>query len=304
MKQNTRHALFVAIVAVLVGIFWKPLWILSNLSLERDEYSHIILIPLTSLLLIYWRRRQVFAKPASTCSVALVPLFAGLALYGVARHFGVTSVPDVGLSLSLSVVGFVVACAGAFLFIYGWPAFRPALFSLGFLFFVVPAPGVLLEKIVYYLQQGSAEVAALMLSGLGVPFFRNGFIFQLPGISIEVAKECSGIRSSIALFITTLLAAQFFLRSNWRKLAICLLIFPVAIVKNGLRITTLSILSVYVSRDFLFGRLHRSGGFVFFFIGLAVLWAALRFLQSGDGPAGPKGEMPGRIGEPVSNAGI
>lgn len=295
MMQNTKHALFVAVVSVLVGLFWKPLWILSAFSLQRPEYSHLILIPLVSIALIYWLRREVFAKPASTCYAGSVALLVGLALYGVARLFGAISATEVEPSLSISVVGFVLACAGAFLFIYGWPAFRAALFPIAFLLFVVPVPALWLEKIIYFLQQGSSEAAALMLSGLGVPFFRNGFIFQLPGISIEVARECSGIRSSIALVITTLLAAQFLLRSNWRKLAICLLILPVAIVKNGLRITTLSVLSVYVSRDFLFGRLHHSGGVLFFLFGLATLGGVLRFLQLGDNPVEPQAKIHPRL---------
>jgi exosortase len=183
---------------------------------------------------------------------------------------------------SLSIIGFVVASAGAFLFIYGWPAFRAALFPIGFLLFFVPAPSFLLAKIVYYLQQGSSDVAAAILTGMGVPYFREGFVFQLPGIAIEVAKECSGIRSSTALLITVVLAAQLFLRSTWRKLVFCILIFPVAIMKNGLRIASLSALSVYVSRVFLFGWPHHSGGFLFFFFGLAILWATLRLLQLGD----------------------
>jgi len=252
--------------------------------MQRDDYSHSMLIPLISMLLIYWRRTEIFARPASTCYAGLVPFLAGLALYGVARHGSAMSPQEAGSSLSLSILGLVAACLGAFLFTYGWPAFRAALFPLGFLLFMVPMPSVLLAKIIYGLQQGSSAAVALLLRAIGVPFFREGFVFHLPGISIEVAQECSGIRSSIALLITTLLAAQFLLRSNWRKLALCLLVFPVALLKNGLRIATLSTLAVYVNHDFLFGWLHRSGGFVFFFIGLTVLWGALRLLRLGDEP--------------------
>ena len=285
--RNTRHAFFVTAMAMLAGIFWRPLWILTNLSLNRDEYSHVLLIPLISVLLIYWRKAEIFKAPASISAVGLLPMALGLAFYGIAKHFGMSSPLEVAPLFSLSIVGFVVACAGVFLLIYGWSAFRAALFPIGFLLLLVPAPGFVLEKIVYFLQQGSSSVAALILTGLGVPFFRDGFFFQLPGVAIEVARECSGIRSSTALLITIILASQLFLRSNWRKLVFCILILPVSIIKNGLRIASLSTLSVYVSRVFLFGWPHHSGGFIFFFFGLAILWAALRLLQLGDGPAEP-----------------
>lgn len=277
-----RHAFFVSAIAVLTGIFWRPLWILCTLSLHRDEYSHILLIPLISVLMVCWQRAEIFKAPASICAAGSLPVIAGLLLDVVAKHFGMPSPSVVALPFSLSIIGFALASAGLFLFIYGWPSFRAAMFPIGFLLFLVPAPSFLLAKIVYYLQQGSSDVAAAILTGMGVPFYREGFVFQLPGIAIEVAKECSGIRSSTALLITVVLAAQLFLRSNWRKLVFCILIFPVAIVKNGLRIASLSALSVYVNRVFLFGWPHHSGGFVFFFFGLTILWAALRLLQLGD----------------------
>ena len=125
----------------------------------------------------------------------------------------------------------------------------------------------------------------MILSAFGVPYYREGLVFQLPGIAVEVAEECSGIRSSVALFITVLLAAQLTLRSNWRKVALCALVIPVALFKNGLRIATISALSVYVNRGFLYGRLHRSGVFVFFSLGLLVLFGVLRLLQIGDSRA-------------------
>jgi hypothetical protein len=47
----------------------------------------------------------------------------------------------------------------------------------------------------------------------GVPVFRQGFRFSLPGVEIEIAKECSGIRSSVALYNTGLLIGHVFLPS-------------------------------------------------------------------------------------------
>jgi exosortase/archaeosortase family protein len=50
------------------------------------------------------------------------------------------------------------------------------------------------------------------------------------------------------------------------------------IVKNGIRIATLTLLSIHVDPGFLSGRLHHQGGFVFFFLGLALLGPVLWFL--------------------------
>jgi exosortase/archaeosortase family protein len=54
---------------------------------------------------------------------------------------------------------------------------------------------------------------------------------------------------------------------------------PLAVFKNGLRITTLSALAIYVNPQFLYGNLHRHGGIVFFIIGLLPLLFLLAYFQ-------------------------
>ena len=58
----------------------------------------------------------------------------------------------------------------------------------------------------------------LVLQDDGHSLLRDGHVFALPGIVLQVAQECSGIRSSWVLFITSLLASHLFLKSPWRRL--------------------------------------------------------------------------------------
>jgi exosortase/archaeosortase family protein len=60
------------------------------------------------------------------------------------------------------------------------------------------------------------------------------------------------------------------------------LVFPVSIVKNGIRIVTLTLLGVYVDPSFLQGNLHHDGGFVFFLLALALLFPVLLLLQKSE----------------------
>jgi exosortase len=77
----------------------------------------------------------------------------------------------------------------------------------------------------------------------GTPILRNGALFELPGITIEVAQECSGIRSSWVLFITTLAASYLFLRSGWKRAVLIAFVIPLAIVRNALRIWVIGLLA-------------------------------------------------------------
>lgn len=117
---------------------------------------------------------------------------------------------------------------------------------------------------------------------LGVPVFWQHFKFLLPGVQIEIAEECSGIRSSMALFITSIVAGHLFLHSGWSKGLFSLLTVPVVIFKNAVRIVTISCLGVYVDPSFLHGRLHRYGGLPFSLISLAILAPLLLALQRGE----------------------
>ena len=60
------------------------------------------------------------------------------------------------------------------------------------------------------------------------------------------------------------------------------LALPLSILKNGIRITTLTLLSIYVDPGFLTGSLHRDGGFVFFLMALALLAPVLLLLQKSE----------------------
>jgi exosortase len=172
---------------------------------------------------------------------------------------------------------------GAFIFFYGTQGFRVGIFPLVFLVFMIPIPSILMERVIYSLQVGSAEVSYLLFGLTGIPVSQNAFIFHLPGLNVEVAKQCSGIRSSLALFITSILAAQYFLQSGWKRIILILSVAPLAILKNGIRIVTLSLLGIYVDERFITqGFLHKSGGFVFFIPSLIFLGMILLLLRKSE----------------------
>jgi len=178
----------------------------------------------------------------------------------------------VGAMLGAWVAGFA-AC-------YGTPAFRTGLFPLLFLVFAVPIPSTFVDTAVMLLKSGSAHVVAALFSLTGTPFHRTGYVFALPAFRIEIADECSGIRSSLALVMTTVLAGQLFLTTTWKRMLVVLVAVPFAVIKNGIRIAALSLLAMHVDPGFMTGRLHHEGGIVFFLIALALLTPLFLILQT------------------------
>jgi exosortase len=255
---------------------------LFTLILEKETFSQIPLIPLVSAVLLYENRKAIFSEVSfgRVWGIALITL--GLIFLGVARlNLWRLSSANQG---SVFVFGVVLVWMGAFAVFFGARAFRAACFPLLFLLFAVPIPEPILSKVIYFLQKESAEVAEIFFRLAGIPYFRQGFVFELPTVTIRVAEECSGIRSAIALLITTVLASHFFLRTTWRRLILCAFVVPLAIFKNGLRIMALTTLSVYVNPGFLSGNLHHHGGIVFFMFALVPAALLLVWLQKGEKP--------------------
>ena len=120
------------------------------------------------------------------------------------------------------------------------------MFPLFFLAFMIPLPEAAVDFLENASKEASAEVANWLFLISGTPVLRTGTVFQLPGITIEVAKECSGIRSSLVLVITSLLAANMFLRTTWRRALLVGAVIPLGLLRNGLRILVISLLCVHI----------------------------------------------------------
>jgi exosortase len=277
-----RHTVFVAFLAVSAAIFWRPLSSLVQYSLHDDSSSHIVLIPFIVLFLIFTERKKVFADTRSSFGLGTVLILAGVFFYWITARHALANV--VTHSLSEAALSIVVIWVGGFAICYGNRAMRAGAFPLLFLLLMVPMPAAILDGTTSYLQQGSTEIAFILFRMLGVPTLRHGFLLSVPGLTIEVARECSSIRSSIALLITCILAVHYFLRTPWKMLLFVALALPLSIVKNGIRIVTLTLLSIYVNPNFMYGDLHRDGGFVFFLLALAMLWPVLVLLQRSERP--------------------
>jgi exosortase/archaeosortase family protein len=86
----------------------------------------------------------------------------------------------------------------------------------------------------------------------------------------------------------SLLAGHLFLRSAWTKAGLIMATLPLLIVKNGIRIVTLSLLSIYADPGFLTGSLHSRGGILFFLLALLLLVPLLRVLQRSEMTTGPR----------------
>jgi exosortase len=271
---------FSVLCAISLVIWWNPLTSSFALALRDDQYTHILLILPVSVALMYLEWKPSETSGESSSRLAIILLFVAVAVSIVAR---LQILPLRGdEQLSVSMLTLVLWWIASFVVSFGTRAFQRALFPLCFLFWMVPFPEFVLNPIVRLLQEGSATSARLLFAIAGVPVVHEGTLITLPGLTVEVARECSSIRSSLMLVVTTMVLAQMLLRSFWRKLAVIAVAIPLSVAKNGLRIFVLAMLTTRVDRSFITGRLHHQGGIIYFLIALAVVLGLIWILRRGD----------------------
>lgn len=266
-------------IALCVAVFWHPLRALIHHSLNNDDASHVILIPLIVGWLLYTERKKISTRCVLDIKTGSYFFAAAVVLAGASSR---TSWHGSDVSFAFAILALTALLVAGFVAVFGRVSAKKVYFALALLLLIVPLPEVFLNRVTYSLQYGSAAVAGWIFDLSGIPVLREGFVFRLPDLSIEVAQECSGIRSSIALLILALLVAHFSFGRLWKKTLFVVAGLGIMIVKNGVRIATLTILAEYVNPDFLYGKLHHRGGVVFFLIGLALLVPIYWFLKRGE----------------------
>ena len=269
--------------AALVLACGVPLFDLAQFAVQSELYSYILLVPFISGYLIWAKRGQSPRAATSARGWAPLPLVAGgagIAVYWVLELSGTPLAPED--ALALSTASFLLLAGGTACLFFGREILRALVFPLGFFWFMVPFPVAVRTAMETFLQHGSAAVAYAILKLAGTPVSQVGLVFYLPGFSMQVAPQCSGIHSSVALFLTSLLAGYYFLGSPWKRATLALAVIPLALLRNGFRIFTVGELCVHIGPRMIDSYIHRHGGPIFFVLSLIPFFFLLFFLAKHD----------------------
>lgn len=289
LSPARNHLAFGALLLASAVLALPAVLSLFRLSIGNDAYSYILMVLPASAALagLEWKtvaRSERFSRNG-------IALLCGIALLAGLHQFHLLDLPS-DLQLSVSIALLVSFWIVAFVACFSLAAARNLAFPLLFLYLLVPLPQAWLAQAVLFLQHGSTIGTYWLFRLFGVPVLQSGsFVLSLPDVTIEVAEECSSIRSSAILLVTSAVLAHLFLRSNWRKGIVILAAIPLSVAKNAVRIFVLSILATHVDLAFLTGRFHREGGllaFVLALVGICLLVAWLRKTERVD----PRDSMP------------
>jgi exosortase len=290
-NARMRWVLFGSWIVLSSLLFSHAIAALVRMSLSNADASHLVLIPFISAGVLLIERQRIFLSLSYNIALGGSLLFVAVCAGLITNLAG--SASTLGLQLSGYILSLVLCWVAGFTLLFGKVVSKAAYFPLLFLLLMIPLPNFLLDRLIYLLQAGSAWITGALFDLFGVPALREGFVFHLARANIEIAKECSGIRSSMALLILGLLVAHFRLKSFWKKAVFVVCGVFMMILKNGIRIAALTLLAMYVDPGFLTGKLHHQGGIVFFILAMLLLWPILLLLERGQsGKISPPESMP------------
>lgn len=221
------------------------------------NYSHGFLIPFISLYLLRQKQPELIKiyKAKEYAWSGLLFMWVALMMLAIGKA---------GSELFLQRFSLIVLIAGIILLLFGRNMGKACFGGLAFLVFMIPIPYILYDAIAFPLKIFATYCATTSLSILRIPVFREGNIIHLAHTTLEVADACSGIRSLLSLFALGTFLAFIALQSFRKRILLIVLVLPIAIFANSIRIIGTGILAHYYGSHVAEGFFHEFSGLLLF----------------------------------------
>ncbi len=188
-------------------------------------------------------------------------------------------------SLFFVLLSQIPIIAALILLTRGWAGLKTFWFPLLFMVFMLPLPTVFVTYLTSHLKETVSGGVENLLYGLGYPIGRHGVVIAIGQYQLLVSDACSGLYSMVSL--SALGALFIFLQhrpSYWHNGMMVLLIIPVAVGANLMRVLSLVLMTYYLG-DAITQRFHDVIGllvFAFTFLAFMILDKLLGLFHADD----------------------
>lgn len=264
------------LAALFAWLYWAHLTRLYNLW-KTPDWSHGFIVPLFSLYLVHVNRKSFLIgdHSGSLWGLPLVALSIASYVYFIDTKIGY-----------LQSLAMIPTIAGLVLLLRGWRSLWLAIFPLAVLILAVPPPARLYRAVTQPLQKFVASTAAMCLNtfpgvdevntlGIHIDYYMDSGRHN----SFAVAGACSGMRSLLAFAFLGLAVAFFGQRPAWQRAVVIVMLAPVAIFCNFLRVVITGGFHMYGHAELAGGTAHSLLGFLLFGVGIAIFLGILWILD-------------------------
>lgn len=261
--QAVLSAVFLCIAALPV-VFWIiEIWLGGLLG---GGAAGLLTVPICCVLIWLASRRPAWTADVPDRRGAQWLLAIGMAIYAI------------GLVLALNNWDAVMVCGAAlpvlcWAWIWGTQGFGKAkalLFPIGFSWFALPYEYFLRRSIDIPLQIWSADISAALLRLADYPIrMWNAFTIYTNEFYVIVNETCSGMNMIITLSMYTLIFGWATQPSMRNRILLILLVFPTAMLANGVRISVIYLMGHHGDQALAMGPWHTRSAYLIF---LPVFW--------------------------------
>jgi exosortase len=234
-KKSKYYRLSITfILATLAGLFIYQTAIIKVIStvLHREGSSHGVFVPFLSLYFLWLLRDKLKKIEPQSNYFGIIFLLVGL-------FFPITKIG----TFHLQFLGFIIFTAGLIYAIFGKEFFKNITFPLFFLITMIPIPENIYESMANFTRHISFGGSLKIISLLGIPYFKQGWLIQLPNALLKVAISCSGIRYLISYFVFGLAYAWLYRETTGGRVLIVALTIPISLFASICRLTAIFILT-------------------------------------------------------------
>ena len=294
-EQNKRYrmitiaALVLAAVAFFVLYRYPLLRTYQSWNSQHGYNSNGLIIFLGSAYLLFAARKSMKAASKAVSYFGLVFL-----VFGFACTLGLKRA-----DFNAAQTVFCLFCFwSALLYLGGWKMASFAIFPLFIMLFSVQW-GLGSSIISTHLRILSTDLACRFInftgSVWGIQVIRQGTnvsLVNVPEVQFDVAAPCSGLQSLIMTSVLCLVMAYFCLKTWWKRAVLVLLIAPIAVLNNSLRIVLIAYCGSFFTflehklnlsegwgRNVAFGAFHEYPGVVVYTLGFIMIFVACTILE-------------------------
>lgn len=234
-RNITAMRLFIFITLTLLsGLFLYQTAVIEVFSavIHREGSSHGIFVPFITLYFI-WLKRDIIRdiEPRSDyLGIVLIVVGAIVPLF----HMG---------NFQLHFLCFIVLIAGLFFTFFGRTFFKEISFPIFFLITMIPIPEDIYESLANFTRHISFGGSLKIISLLGIPYLKEGWLIQLPNALLKVAISCSGIRYLISYVVFGIAYAWLYRDKVSSRALIVALTMPISFFASICRLTAIFILT-------------------------------------------------------------
>jgi len=266
------------------GIEWVPvlfglaaMYVPSGVDLamglwQDDEQMHGPIIVAVSLYLFWTLRHAVQDAPVAPRPAIGWPLLVlGLLFYALGRSQDI---------ILLELGSLLWILPAVLLLLRGSAALKACWFPIFFLAFMIPLPGPIVDALTLPMKTFVSWATEHILHVLGYPISRSGVILYLGQYQLLVANACAGLHTLFSLEAMGLLYLHLTRHASWaRNISLAILIVPISLAANTIRVITLSLVTYHFGDAAGQGFLHDFAGMVLFISALLLIIAVDSLIQ-------------------------